>query len=261
MDSSGVGVPEGPERVTVSEKGPGTERGESPPASTGLSNGDRSAALVEARQCLHELCHDVRGQAAAIMTMVAAAETLPAVGDELREYLERISAQARITAELCRSALDEILAPGRIRLDELAASVAETVGAVYGHVIQLSLEPASVLADDVTMWRMLSNLVSNACRAAGPSGTVAVGVHVTDGEIRVEVSDSGSGFGTVPMRDGIGLLVVESAAKASGARLEIGTSLLGGACVSVIIPRHGDGVPPPRADLGPESRRKGNAAP
>ena len=79
------------------------------------------------------------------------------------------------------------------------------------------------------MRRMAANLLANATRAAGPSGTVTIEVSQQASRMLLAVEDNGPGFGRLPTSLGLGLsavLTVE-AAEHQG-RLECGRSSLGG---------------------------------
>ena len=77
--------------------------------------------------------------------------------------------------------------------------------------------------DAASLWRMLSNLVGNAVRAAGPAGSVEVvagpaGAAAT----AVEIVDDGPGFGAAPGgTGGEGLDVVRGLADRCGAGLRV----------------------------------------
>lgn len=78
------------------------------------------------------------------------------------------------------------------------------------------------------LWRMVANLVDNAVRAAGPGGTVEVGV-AHGSEVIVEVLDDGPGPDSGPpgaASQGIG--IVTELARRCGARLQIRSAESGG---------------------------------
>ena len=51
------------------------------------------------------------------------------------------------------------------------------------------------MAQTGDMVRILYNILTNACRAAGPAGRVRVLVDEADGQARLTIADSGSGLG------------------------------------------------------------------
>ncbi|HTT49928.1 MAG TPA: ATP-binding protein [Streptosporangiaceae bacterium] len=140
--------------------------------------------------------------------------------------------------------------PGR---EETAASVSDvSLRPLAGQVTQLArvahesavlLRPGPdvrVLASPVLLWRVLTNVVDNAARAAGPSGRV----EVTVGRLAkpppravIEVLDNGPGFGNGPAGAAtLGLGVVTTLLESCGGSMEIRAPDAGGAQVRIVIP-------------------------
>jgi signal transduction histidine kinase len=121
-------------------------------------------------------------------------------------------------------------------------------------VVAVTDEPALATGDADALRRALDHLVANAARHA--ASKVAVTVEIGADEVCVHVDDDGCG---IPENDrervvrrfvrtdegrardsggaGLGLAVSADVASAHGGRLEIGDSPLGGARVSLIVPR------------------------
>lgn len=91
------------------------------------------------------------------------------------------------------------------------------------HETPVTVEPGPEIAIVIAaplVWRVLSNVVGNAVRAAGPTGHVSISVDYACGNVVVAVTDDGPGFGAVPAgRAGIGLRVVTSLLASCGGRL------------------------------------------
>jgi signal transduction histidine kinase len=85
----------------------------------------------------------------------------------------------------------------------------------------------------VDLRRVVANLLANATRAAGPSGTVTIEVGCRDGGMLIVVEDSGPGFGRLSGRSGLGLSAAARQAVKHQGRLECGRGNLGGARVSL----------------------------
>jgi signal transduction histidine kinase len=120
--------------------------------------------------------------------------------------------------------------------------------------VEVDDEAAVAVGDAEALRRALDHVVGNAARHATTSVAVVTDVH--DGEVRVHVDDDGPG---IPESDrpevtrrfvrrdegrsrdnggaGLGLAVASDVAVAHGGRLEISDSPLGGARVSLILPR------------------------
>jgi signal transduction histidine kinase len=121
-------------------------------------------------------------------------------------------------------------------------------------VVEVTDQPALATGDADALRRALDHLVANAARHA--SSKVSVAVEVGDEEVGIHVDDDGCGIPEIDRerivrrfvrtdegraRDrggaGLGLAVSADVATAHGGRLEIGDSPLGGARVSLIVPR------------------------
>jgi signal transduction histidine kinase len=120
--------------------------------------------------------------------------------------------------------------------------------------VELGDEPALTMGDVDALRRALDHVVTNAARHA--VSKVVVGAELNKGEVRVHVDDDGPG---IPVADrehvvrrfvrrdegrarddggaGLGLAVTSDVVVAHGGRLQISDSPLGGARVSLILPR------------------------
>lgn len=116
------------------------------------------------------------------------------------------------------------------------------------------LPDALLVADPAKVRGALLNLVENAIKATGPQDTVALTVTTAGRElVTFSVEDSGPGippaarsavltrFARPGARDaggtGLGLAIVKAVADAHGGRVDVGSSALGGAKVSLTLPR------------------------
>jgi signal transduction histidine kinase len=97
-------------------------------------------------------------------------------------------------------------------------------------------EPIFVRPHPVTLRRMTANLLANATRAAGPSGTVTIEVSGRGSQMLLAVEDDGPGFGWLDAGLGLGLSAVARQAAAHRGRLECGRGSLGGGRVSLWLP-------------------------
>lgn len=81
--------------------------------------------------------------------------------------------------------------------------------------------PLTCLIDREGMHRALTNVLDNGARAAGPSGHINVKARKRDGQVSVEVSDDGLGFGQISHGRGHGMVTVDEVMRAARGRLEI----------------------------------------
>jgi signal transduction histidine kinase len=186
---------------------------------------------------LRQLCHDLTVPATSIklLTQVAATESDP--GPAMLARLRQICDEAGRIAEICGYFLDRPGGEGPADLDLLAAEVADSARWRYAGMIDVVAETAQVAAHPVVIIRVLTNLVDNACRAAGPGGRIRLSVTAGGDFATLVVADSGRGFGRgEPGRASLGLEIVAAMARSCGGTVEIGASDLGGTAVTVTFP-------------------------
>jgi signal transduction histidine kinase len=197
--------------------------------------GEQGRVIDDEAATLRRLGHDLRQPVAAISMLVAAAELAPDLPEVVRDRLDQIRVEARRISDVCRYLLgerDEVA-----DLETIATQVVESARVTGGVDIDLISTPVVVRANSVDVWRALTNLVENACRAAGVGGSVVVKVSERAGGARLEVHDSGPGWGEGPPGTAaLGLSIVRSSTAAFGGRLEIGVSDLGGAAATLVLP-------------------------
>jgi signal transduction histidine kinase len=175
--------------------------------------------------------------AAAIAALVAAARLQPELSDELSCYLDQIEAEARHISATCHVLLRNDAEHVPVAAHELVTDVARSSIPTFEGTLTVDAEPGTVAADPIALRRAVLNMISNACRAAGPNGRVVVRVRVA-GAVTVEVADSGPGFGAGPAgMASLGLGIVRRIATDHGGDLRIGHSTLGGASVQLTLPR------------------------
>jgi signal transduction histidine kinase len=206
---------------------------------------DRPRADGTDARSLLEMCHDLLAPAAAIKLLVKSVGQAPELDPAVRDQLQLVDAEAGRIAEICNYLLDRVPRKEPVRLDSLVGEVAVGARLRFGAVIEVATEPVSVRVHPAVAFRILINLLDNACRAAGPGGFVRLIAKPLDGRALLTVSDSGHGLGHGPSgRASLGLDIVGALVLESGGTLELRGSELGGLGVSVILPG--------AAPLGPE---------
>jgi two-component system sensor histidine kinase BaeS len=119
--------------------------------------------------------------------------------------------------------------------------------------IDMPEKPVTVMGDADRLGQVVSNLLSNAARYCRAGDTVTVGVAASDGQARLEVSDTGPGISPDDLPhvfdrlwrgqgadrvggSGIGLAVVRELVTAHGGQVEATSDGRSGTCITVILP-------------------------
>ncbi|GAB2674252.1 hypothetical protein GCM10027271_38840 [Saccharopolyspora gloriosae] len=196
-----------------------------------------------AERCLRGLLHDLGHGLAAVSYLAegmradgalppAATDRLEVMSQELARLLDLVASGAA-PAEPVPVELHGLL--GRLATARARAG-APTLLVRPG-------APVPVRADATAVWRMLSNLLDNAMRAAGPHGVVELGITRSPaaepggGTATVEISDDGPGFGRGPDgAAGLGLGIVTGLAQECGARLHLDPAPLRGTRARLVFP-------------------------
>jgi signal transduction histidine kinase len=221
----------------------------------GNGRGERSAHPVRhPRQLDHDIQHEL-GTIALLASLVGAADD---VGPDSRRRAQQIVDETQWLSQLVRAAssraghvrsdvsgryLPSMHAdpPGNtdrfVRLDRIANDV--VAAARLSTYVTVHLEAGGIWApvDPLAFWRVLTNLVDNAIRAAGAHGEVRVRVFATDSRAVVHVEDDGPGFGAGPPGSGAhGLDIVRELVESMAGELQIGTAARGGCRVQLCMP-------------------------
>ncbi len=83
---------------------------------------------------------------------------------------------------------------------------------------------------------IISNLLSNATRAAGPAGAVTVELSRDCGLAQLVVEDTGPGFGQMPGESGLGWRIMARCLVGCRGRISYGRGALGGVRASLSLP-------------------------
>jgi signal transduction histidine kinase len=200
---------------------------------------------------MRELCHDLIEPVASIklLVKVACAESHP--DPPVRERLRLIADEAGRIGDICGQILDQPRRSALLRLDVLAADAVASAQLRHNGLIEAVIDPVTLYVHPAIIIRILNNLLTNACRAAGAGGRVRVLVALQDGQGRLAVSDSGDGLGSRKEgRASLGLEIIGGLALGCGGTVQMGASDLGGLCVTVLLPC----LPPPYLAPGPHGR-------
>jgi signal transduction histidine kinase len=184
----------------------------------------------------------MRQPVATVAALAAAALAEPGLPPAARSRLEQIADQAGWLADLLRHSLpgsgQDEASPCRTDLLWVTgeAVAAECITWPGEARILGPGEPVDTPVHPVLLRRMAANLLGNAMRAAGPSGTVTAWVG-RDGDCAVlRVEDNGPGFGKIGKGLGLGLAAVARTAAKNGGTLAYGSRAGGGAWACLRLP-------------------------
>lgn len=188
-----------------------------------------------------DIWHDLIHEMATVRALTAAALGAPDDGSRVA-MLTLIESEAAEVSALLRQLRRDHFAGESAEPADVASVLSElvrTIDPTTGTSLRLGEVPRLRIGiDRVSLRRVLRNLLENAIRAAGPDGSVELSAAQTDdGMLAVSLGDSGPGFGFGPR--GLasrGLAIVRTLVEAAGGHLDVGTSTLGGALVTVTFP-------------------------
>jgi signal transduction histidine kinase len=184
----------------------------------------------------------MRQPLASMFALAAAALAEPGLPQAARARLEQMVEQAEWLAALIQHSLQLATpdAPNACGADLLrvASDVASAECMTWPGEVRMISQSSAVFTDvhPVLLRRMVANLVGNATRAAGPSGTVTIEVGRQQNSALLAVEDTGPGFGKIPGGLGLGLAAVSRNAIRHGGRVECGCGASGGARVNLWLP-------------------------
>ena len=172
-------------------------------------------------------------------------DNLHRVNDQIREYAKRLAdvSGKHLSSEIHKTDVVSAVA--------VAIKLARTHKTVKRCSINSELpEKSHAPVDESILHRALLNLIVNAAEATGGRGQILVKLSGDDESVRLEVNDDGPGilpeernrvleafYTTKPDGTGLGLLSMRYCAEVHGGAFGIETSLLGGACVYIVLPR------------------------
>jgi K+-sensing histidine kinase KdpD len=192
---------------------------------------------------LQEVCHDIRQPIAGVLALAGAVLAETSLPDGPRSRLEQIIELAEWQSDVVENWLEvaEGDAPPNTGYTDVVevvnqAAAAERLMWAGNLTVIWPSERVFVQTHPVILRRMTANVLDNATRAAGSSGTVTVEVSRRESRMLLAVEDDGPGFGWLAQCSGLGLSVVARQAVQYGGRLECGWGSLGGGRVSLWLP-------------------------
>jgi len=201
--------------------------------------GRRSSDFFEAL-AIRGLLHDLGHEMATLSYLVEAVRGDPALPASSASRIELISREVtRLMDLVATEMLDEPLAGGEDAVDvrALANQMAQLANAAQMAKVVITPGPeVRIHVNPTLLWRVLSNVVGNATRAAGPDGRVEVTISDMGATV-IEVTDDGPGFGNcAPGLASLGLRVVTSLLSSCGGTLAVQSPEPGGTRVRMVLP-------------------------
>jgi signal transduction histidine kinase len=204
---------------------------------TGKSGGGNDAEENDVPgEQLRTVCHDLMQPLAAIALLAESAVAETEVSESTHTRLNQIAAATAWMSCIVREAEAVGTAGTDLEIDLRDTARESAAAPGWNEIvwrIELGERPVLMWANPVLLRRAVANMVDNACRAAGPGGTVRIRVRKVARWAMIEVDDSGPGFGRIPRNHGLGMRVVSRAATEYGGAVTIRESRLGGARVQL----------------------------
>jgi signal transduction histidine kinase len=202
------------------------------------SGGRRLSDSRDAR-ALRGLLHDLGHEITTLSYLVEAVRTDKTLPDDSQYRLELVSLEMSRLTDLIGQGLTGDFAGGAeaVSVRDLLVQLTRLAGTAFATEVTL-LPGADVTADvnPLLLWRVLSNLVVNAARAAGDRGHVVLAIRQDGGPV-IEVTDDGPGFGAGPPGTAsLGMGIVGSLLEACGGSLAVSAPAGGGTVASVALP-------------------------
>jgi signal transduction histidine kinase len=236
-------------------------------------SGGRRVSDSRDTRALRGLLHDLGHQMSTLSFLVEAVRGDLELPEDASYRLELLSLEMTRLLDMIREGLQAGDAPPEpVRTREVAVQLARLAQLAYQADVELLPGPeATAVINPVLLWRVLSNVVDNAARAAGPHGRVTLAIRHEGsaaggcggssphgnaaggcggssprGNTVLEVTDDGPGFGSAPRgQASLGLEVVTALLVSSGGTLEVVSPPAGGTTVRMTIP--GEAVAPRQA--------------
>jgi signal transduction histidine kinase len=184
------------------------------------------------------LLHDIGHEISAMSLLVDAVSEDGGLPARVRTRLQLLGQELERLRDLISHEMAGGSGGGAVSLRPLATQLTQLADAASAASVKLLPGPdATAEASPDLVWRVLSNVVGNAARAAGAAGLVTVEIG-QDTTATIDVTDDGPGFGDGPQgRASLGLRVVTSLLTSCGGTLEISSPGPAGTHVRIALPR------------------------
>ena len=219
-----------------------------------LSQQAKVERLATFGQLVGSIGHDLRNPLGVIETSAFILRGRIGEDDRAKKHLDRIGEQLGVANGIITNLLDMIrnkpLAKERVKLDEIVGGAAESVA--RPEAVRYDTDGMTGLeidGDPIQLRQVFMNLLANAVDAASPSGEIRVRGGRLDGEVKVEVEDTGPGVDAATARRlfeplittkdkgiGLGLALVKRIVERHGGTVAYEERSGGGARFTVRLP-------------------------
>jgi signal transduction histidine kinase len=186
------------------------------------------------------LLHDLGHEMTTLSYLVEAVRGDVSLPDDSSCRLELLSLEMSRLRDLVSYGLASTEDPGhggRADLREMLTELTRLASLTHGAQVEFLPGPEICPElDPVLLWRVVSNVIDNAARAAGPGGRVTVEIR-EEAMTVVEVTDNGPGFGSGPAGTAsLGLEIVASLLETCDGALELESPAGEGTVARVLLP-------------------------
>jgi signal transduction histidine kinase len=210
---------------------------------------DPTEADGVAGEAMLRMCHDLVTPAVTIRHLAEVIAAEPGISAEIRRRASLIAAESTTISDICAFALNVARASSPVRLDRVVSECVTSARSWFRGTIEEKLDDVTIAAPHVQMLRLVSNLLSNACRAAGPGGEVRITLGHDGTVAHLEVTNTGASLEPAlligPDDSGnpstLGLRIIMGILTDYHGHVHIEPGLLGGTTMQVELPLDGIG--------------------
>jgi PAS domain S-box-containing protein len=218
----------------------------------------RNEKLAVLGQMAGSVGHELRNPLAVISNSIYFLKMIQTdAPDKVKEYLDRIEKQVRISDKIVGDLLDftrvKSVARESVSIPDLIRQTLERFPAPENIQVEIDV-PADLpkaYADPQHVIQVLGNLTLNACQAMKDGGRLIITSRIQNEMIRIAVQDTGTGispenmkklfeplFTTKPKGIGLGLAVCQKLIEANGGRIEVESEVGVGSMFTVYLPAY-----------------------